>query len=297
MRTGPGEDVSCRNLYKPAHPRLTSVPEELAKERRFAFESSLPGAENPWELLEEDREDGAIPVVADYETARWILKKRLGDRLRTIDEKGRERDLRIVGLLRKGIFQGELLASERNLRELFPSRSGYGKVLVEAAPEDAERVRKALAGRLSDFGVTVESTEERMASFTRIADSYISAFEALGGLGVLFGSFGLVVVLVRGVIERRAEIALMAALGFRPGRVAALVSIENVILLILGISAGTASALLAVSPEFTRSGGEIGAVGLTLALFGGTVAGVSALLAWVSSRLVRRVSAASLRLE
>ena len=297
MRTGPGEDASWRNLFRPTSPRVTSVPERLVKEGAFPFASHLGDVENPWELLDAPLPDGAVPAVADYETARWIVHKRLGDALTVSDERGAGRSLRIVALLRKSIFQGEILVSERSFRELFPSRSGYGQILIATRPEDSGRVKSILSRDLADFGVTVESTAERLSSFTRIADSYISAFEALGGLGLLLGSLGLVVVLIRGVIERRSEIALLSALGFGPGHVALLVSAENSFLLLSGMLAGTVSALFAVAPEFVRSGGRIGSVGLTLGFFCCIVAAIALFLTCVSATMVRRVSPASLRLE
>lgn len=45
-------------------------------------------------------------------------------------------------------------------------------------------------------------------------NTYLSTFLVLGGLGVLLGTLGLGAVLLRGVVERRGELALLRELGF-----------------------------------------------------------------------------------
>jgi hypothetical protein len=302
LRAGPGEDASCRNLYRPATPRVMSVPEAFIDDGAFPFASALDDRANKWELLRaRDIEDDVkgedpLPVIADYAAARWIMHKGVGDLVSVRDERGVERPARIVALVANTIFQSELLVSGDTFRRLYPGRPGYGRLLVRAGDEDAAALASELRRALSDFGVTVETTAERMASFAEVANSYISAFQALGALGLLLGSLGLVVVLARGVVERRAEIALMGSLGFGGGRIAALFAAENVFLLAAGVFAGAASAAVAVAPEFARSGTTSHA-GLTLAAFCGIVVTVAALLSLASAWLVRDVTPAALRRE
>ena len=74
-------------------------------------------------------------------------------------------------------------------------------------------------------------------------NTYLSTFQALGGLGLILGSLGLAVVLLRSVWERRGELALLRALGFRRATLVWLVLAENGFLLLLGLAAGTVSAL------------------------------------------------------
>lgn len=297
MRASAGEDVSCRNLYSPTTPRTLSVPDGFISEGSFSFVASVAKTENPWELLDEKLPAGRIPVIADYDTAQWILHMKLGESLSITDERGAARELRIVALLKKSIFQGELLVSERNFRALFPALSGFKQVLMRTRPEDAARAREVLARDLADFGPALQSTQERLASFSQIANSYISAFEALGGLGMVLGSLGLLVVLVRGAVERRGEIALMSALGFRRTGLAAMMLAENLFLLLSGILIGTCSALFAVAPELAKTYGGAGAPALTFGLLAGMIVLVTAIATCVSLSLVRKVSPAALRLE
>jgi ABC-type antimicrobial peptide transport system permease subunit len=170
-------------------------------------------------------------------------------------------------------------------------------VLVEAPAEDAPAVATVLRRDLADFGATVEGARESLGRFMAVANSYISAFQMLGGLGMLLGSLGLVAVLARGVIERRGEIALLRALGFTRWRAAALLVWENSLLLVAGLAGGAASAAVAVAPELARSGLAVTAAALTCCVLVSIIVVVTLATTCAAVRLLRGVSPESLRRE
>jgi ABC-type antimicrobial peptide transport system permease subunit len=124
-------------------------------------------------------------------------------------------------------------------------------LLVETGPDP--RVERELTGalrrELDDFGVEVVRTSDLLASYARVQNTYLSTFQTLGGLGLLLGTFGLVTVLVRNVLERRSELAMMLAVGFRPRWVVRMVLLENVLLLLAGVGVGTLAALAGALPQ------------------------------------------------
>ena len=102
-----------------------------------------------------------------------------------------------------------------------------------------------------DLGADAVLDRERLAEFHRVENTYLSTFQTLGGLGLLLGTVGLAAVLLRNVLERRRELALLGAVGYaaatcsrsswprtrccsagawRPGRVSALVAIAPAVL-------------------------------------------------------------------
>ncbi len=99
------------------------------------------------------------------------------------------------------------------------------------------------------------STAERLAGFHRVENTYISTFQTLGGLGLLVGTLGLAAVLLRNVLERRKELALLGAVGYRRAHVFAIVLAENVLLLLWGLAIGAACAAVAVVPAVVERGG------------------------------------------
>src|SRR5262249_40152660 len=82
----------------------------------------------------------------------------------------------------------------------------------------------------------------------------------------LVGTLGLSAILLRNVLERRKELALLEAVGYRHGDVFAIVLAENVLLLIWGLAIGTICAVVAVAPAVAERGSwlPIGPGGWTL---------------------------------
>ena len=113
-------------------------------------------------------------------------------------------------------------------------------------------MRTLLNTALADRGFEAVPTAERLQAYLAVENTYLSTFQALGGLGLVLGSLGLAVVLLRSVWERRGELALLRALGFRRRTLGWLVLAENGFLLLLGLAAGAVSALAAAAPHLVR---------------------------------------------
>ena len=129
----------------------------------------------------------------------------------------------------------------------------------------------------------IVSARDQLAEFHRVENTYLSTFQALGALGLLVGTVGLAVVMLRNVLERRRELALLRAVGYRAGHLARIVLAENVLILVLGLGCGTAAALVAILPAFTERGGHFSAGSLALLLVPVFAAGLlSSLLATVA---------------
>ena len=121
--------------------------------------------------------------------------------------------------------------------------------------------------------------EHRLANFLAVQNTYLSTFQTLGGLGLLLGTIGLGTVMLRNVIERRAELALLRAVGFRPSAIRRLVLFENAFLLACGLVVGTASALLAMLPHLLSTGADVpwlSGAGLLLGIFAAGLLSASA---------------------
>ena len=251
LRVRPGEDASCLNLYRPSRPTLLGATAELIERGGFAFQDTLAESaeevEHPWRLLDKEREDGAIPVFGDANSVNYILHLGLGKHLEVTDERGENRRLVIAGLLSRSVFQSQLIMSERNFLDLFPSHSGFNLFMIES---DSDAAGQALEERFADRGLDATRTADRLAGYLVVENTYLSTFQALGGLGLLLGTLGLAVVMVRNVLERRAELALLQAVGFPARSISWLVLAENLFLLVIGVLIGVLTASLAVLPHF-----------------------------------------------
>ena len=288
FRLLPGEDASCLNLYEPKNPRILAPRDSFLAQGRFAFQSSLASNDaeraNPWLLLHRAEPDDAVPVIADANSMTYVLHRKLGDDF-VLTRGDQTIRLRLVAALDDSLFQGELLMSQANFLRLFPDHQGYQFALVETPSERAAQIGSTLEDALADFGADAKSTVERLAEFHRVENTYLSTFQTLGGLGLLLGTLGLGAVLMRNVLERRRELALLQALGYRRIHVLGLVLAENVWLLVAGLVTGTVCALVAIAPVIVERGGRLPVVSLVLLLGSVLIVGLTASLGATATAL------------
>ena len=275
LRVRDGEDASCLNLSRARQPRLLGVAPEVF-ERRRAFGGQ-------WALLNKPATDGSVPVIGDEQTVVWALGKKLGETLSVVDERGQTFLLRIVGVLPSSILQGSLVMSEKNLVDKFPSTAGFKMFLVDVPHGQAGAVAEELTRGLRNRGMEVVPAWRRLAEFQAVENTYLGIFQMLGGLGLLLGSAGLGIVVMRNVIERRGELALLQAVGFDHAALQRIVLSEHLLLISLGLLIGIVSAAVAVLPT--------GIAQLPLVLLSATLAGLAAggfVWCWLAARLALR---------
>jgi hypothetical protein len=261
FRLKPGDDASCLNLYEPRNPRILAPTGDFLQRGRFAFQAWLARTteerRNPWLLLESELPDGAIPAIADANSMTYVLHRKLGEDF-IIDPKGDHPvKLRMVAALSDSIFQAELLISEKSFFKLFPDLPGYRFFLLEGTSGKAPEFASTLESTLSDYGFDVTSTGERLDAYHRVENTYISTFQSLGALGLLLGTVGLAAVLARNVLERRRELGLLRAVGYRRVNLAVVILAENALLLVGGLAIGALCALVAIAPAIASRGGHI----------------------------------------
>ena len=291
LRAKPGEDASCLNLYRPSKPTLLGASAGLMERGGFAFGGTLADSErelaNPWLLLDKKFDEDAIPVFGDVNSVQYILHLGLEKHLTFTDEQGRDRRLVIAGLLSRSVFQSQLIMSEANFLDMFPSHGGYNQFLVETGSPEAGT---QLEERLADQGFDATRTADRLAGYLIVENTYLSTFQTLGGLGLLLGTLGLAVVMVRSVLERRSELALLQAVGFGSSSISWLVLAENGFLLVFGTVVGALAALLAVLPHLLSGMAEppwVSLLGTLLAIIAvGLLAGAAAVGATLKTPLV-----------
>jgi ABC-type antimicrobial peptide transport system permease subunit len=293
LRVRDGEDASCLNLNQATQPRVLGLSPEMIERGGFLWAGSAASNEetvaNPWLLLEakqDAEESGRVPVVLDMNTAMYSLQLYggVGSIFEIKDGLGRPQQLKVVGLLKNSIFQGDVLMSEAHFKQLFPRETGHRLFLIAPGEgDDAAGVRKALESKLGNYGMAAELTSHRLEGFMAVQNTYLSTFQSLGGLGLLLGTFGLATVQLRNVFERRRELALMRAVGFRRGQLAGMVLMENAVLLLGGLGAGCLAAIVAILPHLLTDSANIPlptlAIILAIVLIVGMAAGLAAVRA------------------
>jgi putative ABC transport system permease protein len=279
MRVLDGDDASCLNLNRAQMPRLLGVqPDKLQERSSFVFTKTINDTEaQGWDLLNSNLGQDVIPAVSDYATIIWGLGKSVGDELEYIDEKGQTFRVRLVGMLKNTILQGSIIISEDEFIKRFPSEDGYRLFLIDTAGDKIETVNDRLSSQLRDFGLSLTSTKRRLAEFNAVQNMYLSIFQLLGTFGLILGSMGLGLVVLRNVLERRGELAMMQAVGFNKHTLKRMVLYEHSGLLVAGLACGIIAALIAVGPALKSPGADVPFFSLTLTIVGIGISG----LAWI----------------
>jgi len=289
FRVQPGDDASCLNLYQPRNPKTIAPTDDFIQSGRFNFQSSLAAnteeSANPWLLLNHQFPDGAVPVIADANSLTYVMHLKLGEDF-VLHHEDQVIRLRVVAALADSLFQSELVMSDKNFVRLFPNRQGFTFFLIEPRKDQIEAAATELEDRLSDYGFDVQSTAERLATFHRVENTYLSTFQMLGGLGLVLGTIGLAAVLLRNVLERRRELALLRAVGYNSRHFTVMIISENALLLFAGVATGTVCALLAILPVVLARHGQVAQLSLGLLLLAVLVSGLVASIAatWVAIR-------------
>ena len=294
FRLHDGDQANCLNLNRAQQPRLLGAKPEQLK-GRFTFASTLDGldpSDSPWALLETAREslglgDDIVPAIADQSVMMWALGfKMLGDTIDYTDEHGNDFKVKFVGQLVDSIMQGSLLIAESDFIRRYPSESGYRVFLVDAPAEKTKALSSELGDALANHGFEWVSATQRLGELNAVQNTYLNTFQVLGGLGLLLGSLGLGVVVMRNVQERKSELALLRAIGFEKRKIKRFVLEEYLGLLIGGLLIGTVSAGLAVLPTVLSPTTDVpySLLGATL----GSVLLLAGLWTWIATNLSLR---------
>ena len=300
MRMRGGDDASCNNLYQASEPqvlgvspRISAIDVDANGKSRFAWFQTASSKDSPWLSLEESatgEADAPLPVVIDQNTALWALHLGgyVGERF-VYEFDSKNVHFRTVGVLQNTILQGSLLIGESNFERVFPAITGYRSFLVQLPPSlrpKSDEIKAVLEEGWESPGLSLVRSDSILSQLLAVQNTYLSAFQLLGALGLLLGTIGLGVAQLRGAMERSAELAAMRAIGFTKARLTWLLSLENGWQLMRGMLIGIVAAALATIPAL-MSGQPFGGIIQPLSMLLLIVV-LGALTSWLSAWLAMR---------
>jgi len=261
-----GDDASCLNLNQVSRPVLLGVqPAVFDKLHAFSFRDVLAPVdkEHPWRSLEKSTGTNMIPGFADETVITWGMRKKLGDTLFYRDESGNVLIVKLTGSLDNSIFQGNILVSDSLLRLHFPSSGGSKVMLIDGPAGKSDTIAGRLETLFRDQGMMITTTPARLAAFNAVENTYLSVFMMLGGMGVIIGTIGLGIVILRNIRQRKQEFAIYLALGFRKKSILRMIMAEHVFMLLTGLFIGIISALAGILPSLISPGYTVPALFLS----------------------------------
>jgi len=295
FRVREGDEASCLNLNAAQKPRLLGVKTGMLM-GRFAFQKLMAGTDiktSEWSVLSKnsvpDRapvDANEIPAIGDGNSIQWAMKKKVGDTIDYVDERGQPFKVRIVGAVANSILQGQLIIDEAEFVKRFPGEAGYRMYLMDVPTNRVTEVSATLSRAMQDVGLELTPAATRLAQFNAVQNTYLGTFQVLGGLGLLLGSVGLGIVVLRNVLERRGELALLVAVGFRRPQVQWLLVLENGALLVAGLGVGVIAAAVAVLPAVLSPAAQLPVTSLAVTLMAILLNGL--LWTWLATRFAVR---------
>jgi ABC-type antimicrobial peptide transport system permease subunit len=126
-------------------------------------------------------------------------------------------------------------------------------LLVNGNINQTDLYKSALNESLGNYGVEIEKTTDRLASFYNVTNTYLSVFGVFGALGMIVGIAGMGFVLLRNYNQRRREFGIMLAIGFNLKKIKRILLSEQLRILFAGVSSGVISAIVATLPSIKSS--------------------------------------------
>ncbi len=251
FRTLSGDDASCLNLNRVSRPRLLGFdPADFDRRQAFTFATHTTelNSNHLWLSLNETLDDGTIPAIADQTVIKWGLGKSVGDTLIYKNEMGDQVVLKLIGGLANSVFQGNVIISEENFINHFPSVSGSQVFLISG--KDNEKV---LQSSMRNYGLEIEPAKDRLMKFYQIENTYLNIYLQLGALGLLIGTIGLGIVIYRSLMEQRSELAILRASGYPKKRLFRIIFAEHLLMTISAILIGSIPAVISAIPSLSSN--------------------------------------------
>nr|WP_262896390.1 ABC transporter permease [Carboxylicivirga marina] len=260
------DEASCLNLNKVSAPTVLGVDMQALFNSELGLQNNIYTADkaNLLEQLQSDN-DSVYPALIDATVLQWSLVKNLGDTIYYTAANGQEVAVRLVGTMPNTIFQGNILMDKKLFSNIWPDMSGSEVFLLDVEPNSAKQVKTLLSQALHEYGIRVTTTNNRMAQFNSVTDTYLSIFMTLGGIGILLGIMGFGIIVRKNLSVRQYEIKMNAQLGFNKQKTEALLFRENMLIPLYAIITGLISASISIGANFIHVDSSTWITAFTLA--------------------------------
>src|SRR5438876_696100 len=147
------------------------------------------------------------------------------------------KNVTVAGVL-NGVFFNGIVGTSQLLKNAFGIGTGtLGFVKVHNGV-DPTSVANILKKDFAHLGMQTIAIAAVVSTFIQIGQSFLGIFEAFLALGLVVGIAGLGIISIRSVVERRKEIGVLRAMGYRKNMILAAFVLENSYVALLGILIG-----------------------------------------------------------
>jgi ABC-type antimicrobial peptide transport system permease subunit len=218
-----------------------------------------------WKALNEDSSlcivDGTKLSYTEVAMASEAVGVYVGGTITITDMGGqnRTRVLTIIGIMdQMFFFQGIMLNKE-------VVRNEYGGVdsllLIQLGEgEDTESVAKAFEVSYLELGLQTSDLVDTINTMISFMTNFMYLFQGFLGVGLLIGIAGIGIISYRNVIERRQQIGMLRAIGFKRSMIAKSFLIETsfvtILAIIIGVLLGIGTGWQIYNDTYSEGGGS-----------------------------------------
>lgn len=231
------DEASCLNLNKVETPTVLGV--DLKEMEAFG-------------LIGSDGNNANEGLYIDSESLIWSMMKSVGDTIVYKNGRGEDTPIVIAGTYPTGIFHGNAIMSKEMFRTIWPEESGVEVLLIKSSrPDEAAEI---MSVAMNEYGLNLQTTDERIKMFFEVTDTYLLIFLTLGGLGMLLGIFSLIIIIRKNLTTQQKSIEQYKILGFRDKTLLNMLIRENIIVPIYAIIIGATGSFISISSNITGAG-------------------------------------------
>lgn len=217
---------------------------------------------------------------------------------------GEIKEVQLIGVISLGpsnTFTG-LFIPDRTFREVFGEPDLSTHFVSLENPSESKDVAKEIESTLFTAGVQAESLKARAEEESALFRNFFYLMQAFMGLGLFVGIAAVGVIAFRTVVERRQQIGMLRAIGYKRSTVALSFLLESSFVTLLAIFSGIALAIwlsyfLITSDEFPEGAGYH-VPWLQIIIFATFTYLASLLMTWIPARQAASIpTAEALRYE
>jgi putative ABC transport system permease protein len=218
---------------------------------------------------------------------------------------GESRDVRVIGVIAFGAssnFPG-VYVGEDTFLEVFGEPEMAIHYVALTNPDEAKDAAREIESALVTSGAQADSLVDLANEENALSRGFLYLMSAFMGLGLLVGIAAVGVIAFRTVVERRQQIGMLRAIGFKKNTVALSFLLESSFVTILGVTSGILLGLwlayfLVTGDDFPAEGQQFYIPWLQITVIGVFTVLASLLMTWIPSRQAASVpTAEALRYE
>ena len=242
------DEASCLNLNKVSTPHVLGINLHEIENSAFKISNFIQPDTTDYISFLTRKQNIAYPVLVDETVLTWSLGKALGDTLWYQNAAAEPVALLLAGTLPNTIFQGHILMDYELFKSIWPGIAGTETALIQSEPQSADQIKALLSTALSEYGISLITTNDRLRQFNSVTDTYLTIFMTLGCIGLLLGIMCFIIIIRKQMTMRKSQIQLYLILGYTTPGLYKLYYKENLMIPLYAFISGFIAALLSIGP-------------------------------------------------